>query len=295
MTKIPVGETIRFAYAFTFGEIGTVIGLVWIPVVLNAIAAFLVERTFGGATADPAQGLPPGFGFFVLYTVFAAFVVAMLATAITRQALGLRQGPAFAHVSVSAAELRVFGGLAGLYLLFFIFAMGIALATVVLGVLGSALVPAKPAGEAVGAALAGVAAVGGIGALIYAMVRLSFVMVSSAVVEGGFGLTRSWELTRGNFWRIVAVGAATAIPVTVLVFAINAAILGPEYIDSVVAMFRDQAHMAKYAAIQSQLTAAKTPLLLGVSLVLAPVTYGLAFAPAAFAYRILTGKVTAPE
>src|SRR6185437_697887 len=42
MNKIPVGQTIRFAYAFTFGEIGTVIGLTWIPTLINAVATFFV-------------------------------------------------------------------------------------------------------------------------------------------------------------------------------------------------------------------------------------------------------------
>ncbi|MEJ0024582.1 MAG: hypothetical protein WDN01_01030 [Rhizomicrobium sp.] len=294
MNKIPVGETIRFAYAFTFGEIGTVIGLVWIPLVINAVGAFLVERGLGDAEPAAGAALPPGFGYFALYSVLAVFLVAMVAVAITRQALGLRQGPAIAHVSFGTAELHVFGGIAGLYLLFFIFAMGLTLAVVVVGGLAATLLPSKAVGEAVAAAAGSLAALAGLGAIFYALVRLSFLFVPSCVGGGGFGLSRSWELTRGNFWRIVAVGAATALPAMLVVFVVNLLILGPDYISSIAAMFRDQGHLAKYAAEQSRMTSAKMPLLLGVSLVLSPITYGLLFAPAAFAYRALAGKNVLP-
>ncbi len=296
MNRIPVGQTIRFAYAFTFGEIGTVIGLVWIPVVISAVAEFLVERVLGGG--EPAAGataaLPPGFGYLALYSILAVLLIAMVAVAIARQALGLRQGPAVAHVSLGTTELHVFGGIAGLYLLFFIFAMGLTLAVMIAGGLAGLLAPSKAVGETIGAAAGSLAALVGLGAIFYALVRLSFLFVPSAIAGGGFGLSRSWELTRGNFWRIVAIGAATALPATLVVFAINMAILGPDYLASIVAMVQDQAHFAKYAADQSRMTSAKLPLLLGVSLVLAPINYGLLFAPAAFAYRALSGKSASP-
>ncbi|MEJ0044147.1 MAG: hypothetical protein WDM81_18895 [Rhizomicrobium sp.] len=58
MNKIPVGETIRFAYAFTFGEIGTVIGLVWIPLVINAVGAFHGRARLGRCRAGRRRGAP---------------------------------------------------------------------------------------------------------------------------------------------------------------------------------------------------------------------------------------------
>ncbi|MEJ0044146.1 MAG: hypothetical protein WDM81_18890 [Rhizomicrobium sp.] len=100
-------------------------------------------------------------------------------------------------------------------------------------------------GEAVTAGAGSLAALAGLGAIFYALVRLSFLFVPSCVVGGGFGLSRSWELTRGNFWRVVAVGAATALPAMLVAFAVNLLILGPDYIASIAAMFRDQGHLAK--------------------------------------------------
>ncbi|HEY0107677.1 MAG TPA: hypothetical protein VGB91_16470, partial [Rhizomicrobium sp.] len=98
------------------------------------------------------------------------------------------------------------------------------------------------------------------------------------------------QLTQGNFWRIVAVGLATVVPVLLVAGFAQVAILGPEYFASIVAMTKDQAHAAKYAAEQAQMTAAKMPLLVGLGFVLTPITNGLVFAPAAFAYRVLSGK-----
>lgn len=291
MNKIPVGQTIRAAYAFTFGEIGTVIGLIWIPIVLNAVVSFMIEQYLRGqrAVLAPDQ-VPPGAGLVSLYYIAVPLIAAMIAVAITRQALGLRQGQAIAHVSIGPSELRVYAGFAGLFLLFFIFAMGIGLGAIVLAGLGSVLTPDKGLGLQIGAIAADIVALAGIAGLVYAMLRLSFLLVPSAVVEGTFGLSRSWELTKGNFWRIFAIVAATTLPISLLILAINLVVLGPEYWTAIAAMAADQAHAPKYMAQLVAIAEPKLPVLLGIGLVLAPVTNGLLFAPSAFAYRVLTGK-----
>jgi len=57
MNKIPVGETIRFAYAFTFGEIGTIIGLIWIPTLINAVATFFALRAYYATLATVSRAV----------------------------------------------------------------------------------------------------------------------------------------------------------------------------------------------------------------------------------------------
>ena len=42
MRKIPVLRTIAEGYAFTFGHLGTIIGLIWLPMVIVAIAGYFV-------------------------------------------------------------------------------------------------------------------------------------------------------------------------------------------------------------------------------------------------------------
>ena len=45
MNKIPVGRTIIFAYAFLFRNIGTIVGIAWLPAVLTAAVGYLA-RTY---------------------------------------------------------------------------------------------------------------------------------------------------------------------------------------------------------------------------------------------------------
>jgi hypothetical protein len=288
MNKLPVGQTIRFAYAFTFGEIGTVLGLIWIPTVLNAVGSFLVFGFING-TADGAM---PGAQLLLttLYIVLAFLLAAMMAVSVTQQALGLRHGPALAHFALGSPEMRVFGGFFGLYLLFFLFVLAFAVVIGVAAVAGATIVKAGAAGNALAGLGAAVLGFGGFCALIYVFVRLSFLFIPSAVAEGAFGLTRSWELTKGNFWRIFAVGLAVLLPLFAVQAVTEYFILGPGYFASIVAMAQDQAHAARYSAEQAEIVRTRLPLLLGMGLILAPIMQGLLFSPAAFAYRVLSGK-----
>jgi hypothetical protein len=294
MSKIPVGQTIRFAYAFTFGEIGTIIGLIWIPTLINAVAGFFATGTYYRALADSLEsGLPP-MGMAATLPLVLAFVslllLAMISVAITQQALGLREGPAFAHISLGSAELRAFGGFFGLYLLLVLFVMVFLI--VVGGVaLGAASAIKAMAGAApVFEAGSGLAVLIGIFALIYMVVRLSFLLVPSVVDGGEFGLTRSWQLTKGNFWRVVAVGLVTILPVTLVFGAAEFAILGPDFYKPDMTLAKGTTASLHLMAQQMRAMETHMPALMGLSFVISPVMYGLMFAPAAFAYRALTGK-----
>ena len=59
-------------------------------------------------------------------------------------------------------------------------------------------------------------AIGLLGALIYVQARLVYLLVPVTVVEKRFGLWRSWELSKGNFWRIVVVAVGTVAPLVIL-------------------------------------------------------------------------------
>lgn len=294
MSKIPVGQTIRFAYAFTFGEIGTIIGLIWIPTLINAVAGFFATGTYYHALADSLDsGLPP-MGTAATLPLVLAFVslllLAMISVAITQQALGIRSGPAFAHISLGSAELRTFGGFFGLYLLLVLFAL------VFLVVVGGLAIGAAAAIKATAGAAplvelgSGLAALIGVLALVYMIVRLSFLLVPSVVDGGEFGLTRSWQLTKGNFWRIVAVALATIMPVTLVFAAAEFAILGPDFYKPNLTLAKDTTASLHLMAQQMRAMQTHMPALMGLSFVISPVLYGLVFAPAAFAYRALTGQ-----
>jgi hypothetical protein len=293
MNKIPVGQVISRAYAFTLGEIGTVIGLIWIPTVLVVVGSFLVQHMNAGQPMpDPAgpPQMPPNFGFSLLFAVVSLLLSAMIAVALTRQALGLRQGPAFAHVALGSEEFRVFGAFAILYLLIFLFALGIGIVAGIGSVTLTMVMPGHTGAAASGAIIV-VAALAGICALIYTAVRLSFLMVPAAVNEGEFGLTRSWQLTQGNFWRIVGIACGTLLPIGIVLLIAESVILGPGYFALADQMVRDPSQTAKYLAQLQDMIVQKSPLLFGLGLLFAPLTNGLVFTPAAFAYQMVSGKV----
>jgi len=294
MNKIPVGQTIRFAYAFTFGEIGTIIGLIWIPTLINAVAGFFATGVYYGALANGLDsGLPP-MGAAATLPIVLAFVslllLAMISVAITKQALGMREGPAFAHISLGSAELRTFGGFFGLYLLLVLFVMVFLVVAGAIAIGAASAIKANAGAAKLISAGTGIGVLLGLFALVYMVVRLSFLLVPSVVDGGEFGLTRSWQLTQGNFWRIVAVGCVTLLPVTLLFAAAEFAILGPDFYKPDLGLAKDATVSLHRMAQQMRAMQAHMPALMGLSFVVSPVLYGLVFAPAAFAYRALTGQ-----
>ncbi len=294
MNKLPVGHIVRAAYAFTFGEIGTVIGLTWIPIALNAVGSFLVLRNYGASMVTDANGMPamagPQLALTFLYFFVAFVLMAMMAVAITRQVLGLRQGPVFAHVSLGGAEWRVLGGFFGLYMLLILFILIFAIVVVLAAVAGGMAAKGSQAVAAGVGVVVFVLGMAGFCALIYIFVRLSFLFVPSAVSEGQFGLTRSWELTKGNFWRILGIGLAVLVPLFLVQGIAEYFILGPDYFAAFADSVRDPAHAARYSVQEAQIVGARLPLLLGMGLILGPIMQSLLFSPAAFAYRALSGK-----
>jgi hypothetical protein len=294
MNKIPVGQTIRFAYAFTFGEIGTVIGLIWIPTLINAVASFFVLGSYYRTLADSFEsGLPPvgpEIGLPFLLAFLSMLLMAMIGVAITQQALGLRQGPAFAHIALGSAELRAFGGFFGLYLLLVLFVIVVALAVGIAAAGGGAATTANPTMAAPVAAGIGLAALIGLLVVIYIAVRLSFLLIPSVVDGGEFGLTRSWQLTKGNFWRIFAVGLATLLPIMLVFGVVEFVILGPAFFTPDLKPATDTTASLHRMAAQMRTMQAHMPVLMGMSFVVAPLLYGLMFSASAFAYRALSGR-----
>ncbi|MBS0472781.1 MAG: hypothetical protein JSR60_17050 [Proteobacteria bacterium] len=279
MNKLPVGQVIRQAYAFAFQEIGTVIGLIWVPTVIQAAVNFFVLRAYYPAVADALESgaAPAGsvtlLPFLLIVVTLIAF--SMIAVALCQQVMGIRQGPAFAHLAFGAAELKVFGnffllyGLLTLFLFLLILATGVAMA-------------AGPGAVAVTVCV-------GFGALIYAAARLSFLLVPAVLDGSDIGFIRSWRLTGGNFWRIVGVGIATLAPIALVVDLITSVLLGPGSAPQGAAP-TTLPDLMKAIALELRAAQPNLPILVGVALFLSPLTYALAFTPAAFAYRAMTGK-----
>ena len=296
MTKIPVGETIAQAYRFTFAHLERVIGVIWLPILVLTVGGYFISGPYLSAEAAALNGdisqLGPAMASLFVFEIVSLVLTAVVGVALTREILSPLQRPLLLRFSLGATEMRLTGAFVGLIVLTIVFVFACILVAMAAGGALSALLPATPGLKGAERAL-------GMGALIavclmplliYFLARLGFLVTPSVVMEGKFGIERSWELTKGNFWRIVGISLAVALPLLIVTGVIELVILGPEYFQQSMAMFGDKAEQASHSAAQIRILAAKLPFLMGLSFVLAPFTYGLTFAAPAFAWRALTGR-----
>jgi hypothetical protein len=300
MAKVPVGKTIAFSYGFTFGNIGAIIGQIWLPMLLLTLGGFFVispyyESFSQAAAQDNSALVEQAAGTLLIYSLVALILYAMIYVSLTRQALGLTHGSAFFRFSLGAAEWRMYGAILALAFAMLVITLLIVLAAALLGsvataVLGAAGMAPEVASMAKGATPKVVSpAVTAVGALIsafilcatiYVFVRLYFVLAPVTVAEEQISLGRGWQLTAKNFWRIFLVLLATAGPVFLLVMIAQAAIVGPD------AMMSSDTGFAATAARMEKMRP-HLPMLYGLSFVLSPFLFGLLLGASAFAYRTL--------
>jgi len=296
MNKLPVAETVAESYRFTFGGLGKVIGLIWLPIVVLTVGGYftMVPYLSGMAgvfdSGDVGQQGPLLARVFV-FELVSIVLLAMIGVAIAREILNPLKRPSFLRFGLGPAEFRVVGGFIGLYVLLIVFAMIVVLASMIVGFAAGAVLPhGDPVVRQEVLGVAAIAVLAGILALIYVFTRLGFLLVPASVSEGGFGLERSWQLSKGNFWRIFAVGVATLLPVMIAWLAVELAVLGTDVMNPHFELLKDPVAQARHSAEQMRVMAAHLPLLMGLGFLFAPLTYGLTFAPTAFAYRALTAK-----
>ncbi|HEX4534633.1 MAG TPA: hypothetical protein VH000_10410 [Rhizomicrobium sp.] len=289
-SKIPVGQSIRYAYTFTFGHLGAIIGLIWVPMLIVSIGSFFSFSYYTSSlSAALAQGTPEtagqAAGLMLGWTVVGLGLTSMMYASVAELALGLRKGSPLYHFAFGANEMRVFGGLAALMGVMILFVLGYLLAVGLVSAAGTA----AGGGNPVVALIVAVLALAGYLAIIYAMVRLSFLLIPATVAENAVSLARSWKLTQGNFWRIFAIGICTLLPLILVMLVAEAAIFGPDFYtmppDSGAAP--DMAQEMKLIGQQMSMMNAHLPALMGLSFVLSPLWAGLLVAPAAYAYRAL--------
>lgn len=225
MAKIPFEATFTAAYQFLFRRILSIIGTLWLPqvVMLGLCAGILYlvipQGWWHGAFPVLDKTNPdPAAAFAMMRPIFAAFAPlmlvclifgAMMSIGVMRLALGQKER-CFVFFSLGADVWRLVAAwfLSWLVILL-IYMLGIA------GVILLVLV-AKPLLAGWGAALAVVFGIAAFCFLIYAAVRLMFFLPAVVAAEHKIGLERSWDLGRGNFWRIVGLCLAIFIPVAIV-------------------------------------------------------------------------------
>jgi hypothetical protein len=192
---------------------------------------------------------------------------------VTRQALGLRQGAASIHFSLGWPEWRMFVAvvICGLILTA---AMGLYL------ILGSLLVPSQAASGLM-SGLAAVYAIVGFCALVWFTLRLVFVLAPVVVAEERVDVVRAFLLTRGNFWRALAIALAVTLPLLIVQCIAIAVIAGPGFFAPL------SGNSAAALAQRFRQLDRHMPALIGLALMLTPFNLGLTLGASSFAYRAL--------
>ncbi|HVU19763.1 MAG TPA: hypothetical protein VHE09_03465 [Rhizomicrobium sp.] len=294
MNKLPVGGSVRFAYAFTFRELGTIIGLIWVPLVLLAIVNFL---PYALGDTMPSPDINPSAAGTIMLRGIGLWLISVLLSAciyvpVTRQALGLRTGPAFIHIALGRAELRLWAA----YLLFIAILMVLFIGFM-LALFASALAAGATGNKAFIGGVILLVAFAGMCGLLYAMTRLGFLIAPVVVAEDKVSFERSWTLTQGNFWRIAGILFLVTLPPAIIFLSAFAWLLGPE----LMALFHQAlaTHMPQQALAErvNAITTSHISTMLGIQLIIAPFSVGLVSSAAAFAYKALAANapVSTPQ
>ena len=189
MSKIPVGATIAHAYSFTIKNFLNILGAMWLPVaawIALFVAVIAAGMNMGADPLNPASMVP------MIPIVIIAYVLGILcslmpAIAMMEKALGLRDGPIFFYFSLGKPVWRLLGGI----LLFILVLIGTAItvaivAGVIGGIAGIAVFSggeSRATGLGIAVLLIPILMIAIYCFFIYAMVRLTFLLVPVTVAE----------------------------------------------------------------------------------------------------------------
>lgn len=290
--KIPVGATIAHAYRFFFGNIPALLRATWIPLLLHLAVALVMSRRmalfFAAIDAhDPAAVTL--LGSVLLLLCLALILFAAQFAAATEVALGRPPYPLF-HVPLGRATWRLLGGFIAAVL-----AIGaVALAGLVILWIVSALLKlmfhATPGARPIVLTVVALEMTAFFLLFTFASVRLLFLVAPVNVAEQKLGVTQSWELTAGNFWRAFLVTLAIMIPVAAANYALAIAIAG--FPPGTQGMSREaaQAVMTAWRTAQLNALADHWYVFLPVTGVVSLFQFGALSAAQVFAWRHLTGS-----
>lgn len=222
--KLLLENTIADGYRFLFTRIVSIIGTVWLPYLIVGCAALLfgyvvlpqgfslkaIESLNIAALITPQAHLAR-----LLFTLVSMVASAMVTVNLMAHSLGLKEKTTWVYFSLGAPVWRMLGALilAG-------FVLGAIIAVIVLiAVVAGYTVFQRLDAVAATASTAGIVVVAVLAAL-YCFARLIFFLPAVVVAENRVGFGRAWALGKGNFWRIVVVWLAIAVPVWIVVGAV---------------------------------------------------------------------------
>ena len=278
MNKIPVGQTVAFAYQFLFGRIGRILRVSWIAAVVTALVSFGTETYYQQHEAEFTAANLPAVGTYIALLLggflVVLFVSGVAAVGVTREAFGFSTGTSPIYFPLGRTEWRMFGanlryalGLSALFILWWaVFWIGMRLAGVEIGadMQPQDIEPTPAVSGALALSMALFAYV------VVSAIRMGFFLVSTIVAETRGGVRRAHDLTRRNFWRVVAVLLSVLFPVVVL-FVLRNAIIGV-----------DTLTMTQRVAAQA------------IGAIISILLSGLFYSAAAYAYQALVGNTRPP-
>lgn len=210
MVRVPVVATIRDAYSFTINNLGGIIGLIWVPMLLLIVMFFFSMHRYYSDVIEVMNGgnasiLGPTLLMMLGFVVAALLLQAIMYVSVVQLALGQRTAPAVAHFAFGPAEWRMFRAfLAFVGLLIAIIIPVAMMGRVAMGSVGTA----SPQMLALVLVLYGV--------ILLFMPRFFALLPAISVGETEPVLRRAWQLSAGNFGRLLLVLIAVFGPVFIV-------------------------------------------------------------------------------
>jgi len=295
MQKIPVGQTIAFAYLFLFAHIGTVVGIAWLPAVLSAAVNYLTRLYAATHRAELDAGDPQTMGAYFTLSLAALllmlFASSVVAAGITRQVQGQSFRGVVLYFAAGRTEFRMFAAnlryLAGAGTLFLLATLITFAAFMLAGIPLNSPEQIQPTAAAILAGLVSWAV------FIYAFVtilRMGFLLPAVIVAEEKGGLRRSHDLTRGNIGRVFLIMLALGGPILLLLIGGETVVLrsalGPDFVNLSASEFFQRAGEAMEQKLLPWHIFSAVVFILGS---------GLIYSGSAYAYRTLVREGNEPR
>ncbi len=214
MRRISVVATVRDAYIFTLTQLGSVIGLIWVSMVMLTVARFFAFHRFYNDFVEfladgNAARMGPVLLMMVAYLMVALLLYAVMFAGVVQLILGTRAAPSFVHFAFGALEWRMFRAFFAFVGLMILAGMSVLLAADAV----LALAPGTKSGPAVLGNVMGLALMC-LGVVLAA--RFLLLLPAIAVHEPGLALRRAWALSAGNFLPLVGVLLGIFLPLFVV-------------------------------------------------------------------------------
>jgi hypothetical protein len=296
--KIPLETTIAGAYRFLFTRILSILGTLWLPMLVLAalwggIAYLVVPHgwwqgqfpVIADKHPDPAM----------VWAIFQPFAMGMPLLVITGLVLGSMMLVGLMRLSLGQTKSSyIFFSLGGdvwrlvaAYVLLYLIAIGLIAVMVGIAVAGAGVAGLYvPKGAAV--ALTVVLVITAVCFFIYALVRFSFFVPAVVAAEHRIGLGRAWQLGGSNFWRIFIVVLLIVIPVAIVGGMISNMTIMP-ILASEIMRFQDKPTAADLTAFFHALPPL-IPVLLAIGVLQRIVTMGLMAGAMGSAYNAVVPR-----